>query len=295
MNDTAPGFNWKWFFKLALACILVVSLVASVDFPRVIRALAHLEWVPLSIALVLFVPQVIVSAIRWRGWVTSLSKITFTESVRQTLAASALNLALPAKMGDLSKAGMLELEESHQRPRAVFRATVEKLTDVSILALFIVVGTLGISSKIVFVVGAILFLVAWLIRRRVTPASQNASAWLCLVAWTTVLWYLHLAQLHLFLHAAGVSAPWETTTARMPLAIFAGLLPVSYCGIGTRDAALVAIFSDIAPAASMLVVGMLTALRYLIPGAVGIALLGGYLPTLSKSRWRGSAVASTAA
>lgn len=295
MSDTPPRFNWQWFLKIAVACALLVMLVVAIDIPRVIQALSHLRWLPLTLALGLFVPQVIVSAVRWRGWVASLANITFAESVRQTLAASALNLALPAKMGDLSKAAMLKLDESHQRSHAVFRATVEKLTDVAILAMFIVCGTLGFSSKSVVAGGASLFLVAWLVRRRVSPSTQNASAWLCLVAWTSVLWCLHLAQLHLFLQSAGVFVPWETTTTRMPLAIFAGLLPVSYCGIGTRDAALVAVFSDVAPAASMLVVGMLTALRYVIPGAVGIALLGGYLPQLSNGRWRRHAAASTAA
>ncbi len=272
--------------KIAIACALVALLVATIDVSRVALAIARLQWMPLGVALALFVPQVVVSAVRWREWIAPLERITLAESVRQTLAASALNLVLPAKLGDLSKAAMLDVDESNQqanvRSRAMFRATAEKLTDVAILASFIVAGVLGIASAGVVVGCVVLFVLARIARRREASSLKTMSEWMYLTAWTIVLWSLHLAQLHLFLQAAGVVVPWETTATKMPIAIFAGLLPVSYCGIGTRDAALVAVFSDVAPAASMLVVGMLTALRYFIPGAIGIAMLGRYLPKLSN-------------
>ena len=94
---------------------------------------------------------------------------------------------------------------------------------------------------------------------------------------TVCLWVLHLVQFDLFLGAVGVQVAWHEVFARVPMAIFAGLLPVTFCGIGTRDAALVWLFADFAPASTMAVVGMLSALRYLIPGACGITLVGRYL------------------
>lgn len=287
MNPRQFAFINRRFFKILIACALIVALLIAFDVRRVIQVFTQLHWLPVVLALALFVPQVLVSAVRWRGWIACLTPIGVGEAVRQTLAASALNLVLPAKLGDLSKAGMLPVDEPKQRATAMYRATAEKLTDVAMLALFVVCGAVGLSSLSIAIGGAAMFCVAWITRRGDSPVSITARQWMLLLAWTAVLWTLHLAQLHLFLHAAGVTVPWETTTARMPLAIFAGLLPVSFCGIGTRDAALVTVFSDIAPAAPMLVVGMLTALRYFIPGAVGIALLGGYLPKLSATSWRG--------
>ncbi len=281
----ASSGTWR-IVKIVVACALVVVLVAVIDVQRVASAISQLQWRPLVVALALFVPQVVVSAIRWRSWIAPLAPITLAESVRQTLAASALNLVLPAKLGDLSKAAMLNVEASPQkaksRSQAMFRATAEKLTDVAILATFAVCGLFGVGSAGILIGGGALFAFALLVRLRNSLKLKSTADWMQLVAWTIVLWSLHLAQLHLFLRSAGVVVPWETTTAQMPLAIFAGLLPVSYCGIGTRDAALVAIFSDVAPAASMLVVGMLTALRHLIPGVIGIVVLGTYLPRLSR-------------
>lgn len=287
MNAGRTKLDRRRMIKIVVACALVSVLVATFDVRRVFQSIGELHWVPLTLALALFVPQVIVSAVRWRGWIAGLRSITLLESVRQILAASALNLVLPAKLGDLSKAGMLQVEGSRQRATAMYRATSEKLTDVAMLALFVVCGAIGLSSVSIAIGGAALVLCAWILRRSFSSLLVVPREWMLLLGWTATLWTLHLVQLHLFLHAAGVMVPWETTTARMPLAIFAGLLPISFCGIGTRDAALVAVFSDVAPAAPMLVVGLLTALRYLIPGSVGILLVGEYLPRRSLSSWPG--------
>ncbi len=94
-----------------------------------------------------------------------------------------------------------------------------------------------------------------------------------LAAASLALWTLHLLQIDLFLKAAGVHVAWSEALARVPVAIFAGLAPVSFCGLGTRDSALVWMFADVASASAMAAVGLLTASRYLVPGAVGIPFL----------------------
>ena len=109
-----------------------------------------------------------------------------------------------------------------------------------------------------------------------TRPRFQAALWLC--GSSLLLWLLHLIQIDLFLRAAGVAVPWFCTLSRIPLAIFAGLLPISFCGVGTRDTALIWLFSDVAEPATMAAVGMLTALRYVAPGAVGIPLLAGWWP-----------------
>jgi hypothetical protein len=93
---------------------------------------------------------------------------------------------------------------------------------------------------------------------------------LVLVGGSIVLWTFHLAQLHLFVLSCRVDVPWTLSLERIPLALIAGLLPAAFCGIGTRDAALVFLYADVAPTATMAAVGALTALRYFIPGAAGI-------------------------
>ena len=53
------------------------------------------------------------------------------------------------------------------------------------------------------------------------------------------IWFLHLLQIWLFILALKAWAPFLANLALSPLAILAGLLPLTFAGVGTRDAALV--------------------------------------------------------
>lgn len=262
----------KRIIKLAAAVVLLAALYRAADWRAVGRVLASLDRGYLLAGLMLFVPQTLVSAARWKRLVAPLAAISLGDALRQTLAASALNLVVPSKLGDLSKAAMLPVE----RTRAGGLAILEKVADVVALALVWAAGALAVDGFTLS--GGLLALAAagvW------TRCRSSAGYWL--TSYSLVLWTLHLLQIDCFLKAAGVFVPWTVASARIPAAIFAGLLPISFCGIGTRDSALVWLFSDLAPTPAMAAVGALTALRYLVPGAAGIA----FVPAL-LSRGRGA-------
>ena len=273
--------------KVTVAVILLVALYTMADWRAVARAVAGLDPGYLVPALILFVPQTLVSAARWRFLAAPVCRISLLEGTRQTLAASALNLVIPSKLGDLTKALMLPVEPA-DRVKAGRWVVFEKISDVAALSAFVVVGSIAVDCRILTGVAALLLALFWLTGRstlRLPRDSILTRATIC-AAWSIVLWSLHLLQIHWFLLAAGVETSLAVTAARVPLAIFAGLLPVSFCGLGTRDAALVWLFSDTAPAATMAAVGALTALRYLVPGLAGIALLPRYLPKGRRLAWQ---------
>jgi uncharacterized membrane protein YbhN (UPF0104 family) len=263
--------------KFAVAVLLLATIYWAADWRAVGRAATTLEPVLLAAALLMFVPQTLVSAARWRWLVRPLCHLSLASGVRQTLAASALNLVVPSKLGDLSKAAMLPLDGPAKR-RAALLAVYEKAADLSMLGLLCGLGWLGLEERPLLVC---VFVVSLAMAAGVAAVGKHRSLvyWIALAAWTLGLWLLHLMQIGLFLWAAGVPAGLDQLLARVPLAIIAGLLPVSFCGLGTRDAALIYLFADIAPPSTMAVVGMLTALRYIVPGAAGI-------PFLSRMRWQ---------
>jgi hypothetical protein len=256
----------KRIIKLAAAAVLLAALYRAADWRAVGRVLASLDGGYLLAGLMLFVPQTLVSAARWKRLVAPLAAISLGDAMRQTLAASALNLVMPSKLGDLSKAAMLPAE----RTRAGGLAVLEKVADVVALALVWAAGAWGVDGR--WLSGLLLALAASGIWRR-----WRESAGYSLASYSLVLWTLHLLQIDCFLKAAGVFVPWTVASARIPAAIFAGLLPISFCGIGTRDSALVWLFSDLASTPAMAAVGALTALRYLVPGAAGIPFVSGLL------------------
>lgn len=90
---------------------------------------------------------------------------------------------------------------------------------------------------------------------------------------SVALWGLHLTQLALFAWSLGIglwSLPGYLLIATV---LLVGLLPLSFAGVGTRDAALVLLLAGRAPSASALLLGVLFTSRYVIPALVGATLL----------------------
>lgn len=72
--------------------------------------------------------------------------------------------------------------------------------------------------------------------------------------------------------------------ALSPLAILAGLLPLTFAGVGTRDAALIAFYSPYFNAPTAAALGLLCTSRYLLPAIGGLPFLGQYLATIQDMR-----------
>lgn len=254
--------------KILATVVLCAMLYRAIPWREIVAGAAQIDLAILSLGLLLFVPQTLASAWRWQRLLRPLANVTYADSLRQTLSSSALNLVVPAKLGDFTKVAMVPNEPS-LRKQAAMRAVMEKLGDVGMLLTAIAIGFLSLSTLAATIL-ALGFVGLLAITKQLQSRSFDYAFW---IGSTALLWTMHLAQLHFFLLACGVEVSLPTTLQRAPIALFAGLIPAAFCGIGTRDAALVWLFADVAAAPTMALVGMLTALRYLVPGAVGIPVL----------------------
>ena len=103
---------------------------------------------------------------------------------------------------------------------------------------------------------------------------------LALIGLSLALWLLHLVQIWLFVLALGGAVPFVAHLGLTPLAIFVGLLPLTFAGVGTRDAALILFLAPWLDAPTAAALGLLCTLRYLLPALAGLPFLGRYLATL---------------
>jgi uncharacterized membrane protein YbhN (UPF0104 family) len=106
------------------------------------------------------------------------------------------------------------------------------------------------------------------------------------MALSMLIWFLHLLQFWLMARALGAPLPMIVTLALVPLAILAGLLPLTLAGIGTRDAALIALLRSYMSPATGAALGVLATLRYLLPALAGLPALQRYLGELGSARAR---------
>lgn len=271
---------WPRFLKFFLTALLVGSVYLAADWRAVLATLAGLDRGTLALALALFVPQTLVSAVRWQAWAMGLRPMSLAEALRQTLASSAANLVVPAKLGDFSKAALLAEGQVGSGAAATKLVIGEKLADLAGLSTVMLAGGAALvwpnfawgtvsGAGLGVALGLLVARKWWTPPAELAPRLRAAE----LAVASLVLWTLHVAQIELFCRAAGVVVAWPVAAWRLPWALFAGLVPISLWGLGTRDTALVLLYQDVAPAATMAAVGTLTALRYLIPGLCGIPFL----------------------
>jgi uncharacterized protein (TIRG00374 family) len=105
------------------------------------------------------------------------------------------------------------------------------------------------------------------------------------IAFTSIfIWFLHLLQIWFFILALNASAPFLTNLALSPLAILAGLLPLTFAGVGTRDAALILFYQPYFNAATGAALGVLCTSRYFLPAIGGLPFLQEYLNLARRSK-----------
>ncbi len=98
------------------------------------------------------------------------------------------------------------------------------------------------------------------------------------------IWFLHLLQIWFFILALNVYAPFLANLALSPLAILAGLLPLTFAGVRTRDAALILFYQPCFNAAACAALGVLCTSRYFLPAIGGLPFLQEYLSFAKRSR-----------
>jgi uncharacterized protein (TIRG00374 family) len=298
--------------SLAVSAAILALLYWLVDVGRMVRALgaADLGW--LVAALALTYPLLAITAFRLTLIGRAKAKLSFAYAQRLVLIASALNLMLPSKMGDIAKAYVIAEQGRMPGPEAVALVILEKALDLAALLAWCVVAVALVwdGSALAGVLlacaaaalGLCCLLVGWsggaamalALIAHVLPGRMGekigslGDGWVAMlgtywrsprravatIALSLALWLGHLLQIWLFVLALDHAVPFVDSAAYAALAILAGLLPFTFAGIGTRDAALIFFFQPyLAPAAGA-VLGLLCTLRYLLPGLAGVPFLG---------------------
>jgi hypothetical protein len=243
------------------------------------------------------------------------SRLGFAEANRLILLASVLNMIFPSKMGDIAKAYFVKeeahLEGSFSLSLVVFEKTCDMIslliwcafgltlyprkdwffwlmTGIVIFGLitcFLLLGSRKFASLFFAIIQIFVpnKLKDKLERLRNSWYDMHDYFWsdkiqLIKIASTSIfIWFLHLVQIWLFILALKAWAPFLSSLALSPLAILAGLLPFTFAGVGTRDAALILLYKPFFNAPTAAALGLLCTARYLIPAICGLPFIGKYL------------------
>jgi glycosyltransferase 2 family protein len=303
---------------------LLAGLYLSLDVRLIGEALLKADplWLVISIGMIL--PITLLRAIRFL-WVAPPGALPGVgEALRLTFVASALNVFVPAKAGDLVKSYFVARRSDTSAGVAVAIVVYERLCDLFALFLWSVLGWVigrprvpGIPPIFWVVLAALGGVCAVLIlSERVAAASQNlvmrtlphgrfrrlhdfAGGWpellrtlrgrrRWIVPFSLFLWLTHLFQMWLFTVALVLPMPFSVCASLSALALMAGQLPFTVAGIGARDLALVVLLSGYMAPESAAAMGVLVTTRNVLPPLVGIPMMGPYISSVlgEARRWR---------
>jgi len=294
---------------------IIAFLYWQIDFEKIIQVLvlSNLKW--LAFGLVLIIPTTLLTAFRLTFLSLDSNKINYLDALKLILAASVMNIVLPSKMGDVAKGVFIVKDKNIAYSQAMPLVVFEKINDLLALLLwcvfgllvlqnfgglylfllglslsFLVFGLLAISSKS-FINSAFDLIVFLLPRKFSFDINQFRNGWseVCnfvnkdktKVFWLSLLsifiWFVHLFQIWLFILALSPNVSFFASLAITPIVIFAGLIPLTFSGIGTRDFAFIFFYSAYFSAATGAALGLLATLRYIIPAIAGIPFFSYYI------------------
>ena len=312
----------KRLISILVSLVILLVIYWRIDFAGLIAVFrtSNRFWMPASLGMV--VPLTMLTSWRLQQLAPPDTNLGFGESNRLILASSTLNMVLPSKMGDIAKAYFMRDRGHLSGSLALSLVVFEKACDLLSLLLWCVFGLMVYPDKswlfwlmTLAVVGGLVAgllllgsraIAQWtfatvgaiapksirqkLVKLSYSWAEMHHYFWsdrrqLFKISATSIfIWFLHLLQIWFFILALNATTPFLANLALSPLAILAGLLPLTFAGVGTRDAALILFYQPYFDAATGAALGLLCTSRYLLPAIGGLPFLGQYLATVKKMR-----------
>ncbi|MEM7770212.1 MAG: lysylphosphatidylglycerol synthase transmembrane domain-containing protein [Cyanobacteria bacterium P01_A01_bin.37] len=312
----------KRLLSIAISLIILAFIYWKIDIRGLADVFRNCDPLWMAISLSMVIPITGITSWRLQQMAPPQTGLGFGEANRLILAASSLNMVLPSKMGDIAKAYFMRDRGHLSGTLALSLVVFEKTCDMLSLLLWCVFGLTFYEAKdglfwimtlCIFaglVLGSLLlasprfakgfFHVAEAIApkklrskletMRTSWQEMHAYFWrdrdqlLRVTGISIFIWFLHLLQIWFFILALNAWAPFLSNLALSPLAILAGLLPLTFAGVGTRDAALILFYQPFFDAPTGAALGLLCTSRYLIPAIGGLPFLGRYLTTLKNMK-----------
>jgi glycosyltransferase 2 family protein len=308
----------KRIISIIVSLIILAIIYWKIDFISLIQVFqnSNIYWMIVSLCMV--VPITTITAWRLQQITPKKAKLSFGNANKLILAASVLNMVLPSKMGDIAKAYFMRQQGHLTGTLSLSLVIFEKTCDLLSLLLWCTFGLIFYPNKnwlfwiMTASVGGGLLLglllisshkfaqIFFILSKAIAPKTlkikiqklqfsweemhryfwQDKTQLLKITLTSIFIWFLHLLQIWFFILTLKAWTPFLANLALSPLAILAGLLPLTFAGIGTRDAALIAFYQPYFNAATAAALGLLCTSRYLLPAIGGLPFLGQYLTTV---------------
>ena len=266
-----------------------------VDLQKLSKAITHADISFIMSALFIAVMSPLLTSSRLKLFLSATgTQISYNRCFIANLSGLSLNLFLPARGGDLVKLVFLRKNEQPSWGILAGVALLERGFDVLALSLLGLAGSLilglheaAIATGIISIAATTGLLILPRMRsmpiigekaksfsKVVVEANKRKVRLLICFCVCCLCWTANLMIMGLLLKALDDTISITYAFALTPLSIFAGLVPVSLWGVGTRDGALAYFLQGITAPEIAISAGFLyTALVYWLLGLLGTPFL----------------------
>jgi len=315
----APSPRWRprgaTLLSLALSAVILGALYRSIDVRLIFRELRSVDKGLLLVSVGMIVPITVLRAIRFylvvpRGTVASIA-----EALRLTLVATAANVFMPAKSGDLIKSYFIAKARTSAGV-SIAVVVYERLCDLAGLitwcalgwlvarpvvvgvppALWPVLGAFGALCVVLVSSARVARLAAAVVARvlggRLPRISALVEGWpglfqalgrrrASVIVMSLLLWLVHVIQIWMFTVALSINVPFMVSASLSAVALMVGQLPFSFAGLGARDVALVVLMRAYVRPESAAALGLLISTRNLLPPLAALPIMRPYVAKLA--------------
>ena len=295
----------KFISFLIIIFLLYLYLKDKFSFSFFISSITNLSWIELGIILFITNAIIILRAYNWKIILNTTKnnvKLKFAKYLSPIYASQALNIVIPGKGGELIR--FFYVRDYFKTGFCVGSILFERIIDLLCLLIFSVSGIFIIKNiyttifSLAGLIGLILILIIFfkkkvfnkfknLIFKKVKSKKiQNVfndfgdfyqeigakkKKLILFVLFSIVGWVISIIQCFLMLKFLGINLSFLSVLSRIPIGILITLIPVSFGGLGTREAAFLFLFDTLITPEKIITFSLLFYFsRILFQGLIGI-------------------------
>lgn len=293
----------KKIFVIAITVLFLHLIYSKIDLKDLKNNLLNLNTTYLFWAFSLFFVLPLIKTYRWKIIIGKELNSSYFSVLKVVMAGTVFNLFLPSKLGDFSRIIFSQKELSINKRRIFNSVIAEKICDVMALCVVSLVSLIFIdvdySIKIIILIFSLILFFSFFIilyldfhkfklfelilnkfsklkeviddaRSLKKEVKYNNISFIKIFCVSIFYWYIVLFQIYLFFLMLNAKISILVVIVLVPIALFIGMIPITISGMGTRDAALIFLFSKYYPPEIMAGIGILCSLRYLVGSMIGL-------------------------
>jgi len=301
--------NFLKKYSFLIGFFLLIFVIYQLDLKAFYLSLQKIDYRLLILAILLTIPIIFTKAWRW-NYLKKLQKINYKLSSSFLIysVGMAIGSLTPGRLGEISKVSYLK-SDGYSIGKSLVSVIIDRLSDLFFLIVFGYFGIIflfGFFEKITFVFSIIILTIiilvfiakkqfvrqlikkifSILIPLRYQKSWQtnfqdflrgvktyNKTNYFYFFLITLLAWLIYYCQTYLLAKSIGLGGvPFFYLAMTVTIAGFITLLPISFSGIGTREATLVILLSPLMVNIELIVLlSELILLNFFVMGTIGVS------------------------